>query len=251
MLSFYDVLKREMVIDKEETGHNIKQLIVSKYGSLKAFCRVTGFDYSTSKKWCKGKNIPQLKVLCGLSMILEVPVNNILKFKEMGELELELWKSIEDREVKSISGDYNDKCQEIICSFRGENFNFVSFADVILLMPLVHPKVFLSIADRVCDCDSPRYISSMLKKEVSRIADMPKGRYVIRLLKKRGCPLVDSIFLPEVKDSEIEDEEAYFRLRKKYFDHIRACTFEIDINRLEAKILKLEQNYFNHYKESK
>ncbi len=73
---------REMnniTIDLKETGLNLYKMMTEKNYSVRDIQHVCGFDTPQSVyKWLSGKNIPRVDHLIILSMLFEVPMDELI-----------------------------------------------------------------------------------------------------------------------------------------------------------------------------
>jgi len=198
--NFFDFTISDYVIDQRKIGDNLKELIRAKFSSIPEFCQVTGFPYSTVKKWIEGKNMPSVKTLCALSSILGVPMDSMIKKSTLSEIG-EMGDTIE----------CDEQTKEWITSHLHSQQKHLAFADVALLAPFLEPENFGKIIENTINDNSLPYVFQVLLNIVDVIKDIPEGRYVIGLLKERGCPLVDEIELPELSKSEKNADESAYR----------------------------------------
>ncbi len=217
MRNFCDFTASDYVIDQKKTGDSLKELIKSKFGTIQEFCEITGFPYSTVKKWIEGKNMPSVKTLCALSGVFGVPMDNIVRRSMLCETNGKV--------------ECDEQTKEWITSHLKSRQNFIAFADVVLLAPFLAPENFEKIIENTIDCNSPSYVFQMLLDIIEVIKDIPEGRHVIRILQERRCPLVDEIELPQLSRTEKKADENAYRLfmranfcypyETRYFDVLR------------------------------
>ena len=70
------------VIDPVATGSNIRNLIRISGNTVAGVARMLGLaDRSTMYKWIRGDTLPAIDNMLALSMLLGVPINDILAVK--------------------------------------------------------------------------------------------------------------------------------------------------------------------------
>lgn len=70
------------VIDMEATGDTIRRLRIEKGVSVKELSQFLGLsDVRAVYKWQRGETLPSIDNLLALSILLEVPIDQILIYK--------------------------------------------------------------------------------------------------------------------------------------------------------------------------
>jgi transcriptional regulator with XRE-family HTH domain len=70
------------IIDMEATGNNIRHLRIEKGVSVKELSQFLGLsDVRAVYKWQRGETLPSIDNLLALSILLEVPIDQILIYK--------------------------------------------------------------------------------------------------------------------------------------------------------------------------
>ena len=70
------------IIDMEATGNNIRHLRIEKGVSVKELSQFLGLsDVRAVYKWQRGETLPSIDNLLALSIILKVPIDQILIYK--------------------------------------------------------------------------------------------------------------------------------------------------------------------------
>ena len=70
------------IIDMEATGNNIRRLRIEKGASVRELSAFLGLsDVRAVYKWQRGETLPSIDNLLALSILLEVPIDQILIYK--------------------------------------------------------------------------------------------------------------------------------------------------------------------------